>query len=127
VVAAEVKDLAQETARATSDISGRVEAIQADTTGAVAAIEEISLVIDRISDFQTTIASAVEEQTATTAEMSRSVSEAASGTGEIAHSITGVASAAGATSDGVAQTQEATAELARMSQQLSAIVSGFRL
>jgi methyl-accepting chemotaxis protein len=127
VVAAEVKNLAQETARATSDISGRVEAIQADTTGAVAAIEEISLVIARISDFQTTIASAVEEQTATTAEMSRSVSEAASGTGEIAHSITGVASAAGATSDGVAQTQEATAELARMSQQLSAIVSGFRL
>jgi methyl-accepting chemotaxis protein len=127
VVASEVKDLAQETARATQDISGRVEAIQADTTGAVTAIEEISLVISRISDFQTTIASAVEEQTATTAEMSRSVSEAASGTSEIAHSITGVASAAGATSDGVAQTQEATAELARMSQQLSAIVSGFRL
>jgi len=127
VVASEVKDLAQETARATQDISGRVEAIQADTSGAVAAIEEISVVIGRISDFQTTIASAVEEQTATTAEMSRSVSEAASGTGEIAQSITGVASAAGATSDGVAQTQEATAELARMSQELSAIVSGFRL
>jgi methyl-accepting chemotaxis protein len=127
VVASEVKDLAQETARATQDISGRVEAIQADTTGAVAAIEEISLVIGRISDFQTTIASAVEEQTATTAEMSRSVSEAAAGTNEIAQSITGVASAAGATSDGVAQTQDATAELARMSQQLSTIVSGFRL
>jgi methyl-accepting chemotaxis protein len=127
VVASEVKDLAQETARATQDISGRVEAIQADTTGAVAAIEEISLVIARISDFQTTIASAVEEQTATTAEMSRSVSEAATGTGEIAHSITGVASAAGSTSDGVARTQQATAELARMSQQLRGIVSGFRL
>jgi methyl-accepting chemotaxis protein len=127
VVASEVKDLAQETARATQDISGRVEAIQADTAGAVGAIEEISLIIGRISDFQTIIASAVEEQTGTTAEMSRSVSEAATGTNEIAHSITGVASAAGATSDGVAQTQEATAELARMSQQLSAIVSGFRL
>ena len=84
VVATEVKDLAQETARATEDISRRVEAIQADTSGAVAAIEEITSVIARISDFQTTIASAVEEQTATTAEMSRSVTEAATGTGEIA-------------------------------------------
>jgi methyl-accepting chemotaxis protein len=127
VVASEVKDLAQETARATQDISGRVEAIQSGTTGAVTAIEEISQVIARISDYQTTIASAVEEQTATTAEMSRSVSEAASGTNEIARSITGVAAAAGATSDGVAQTQAATAELARMSHQLSTIVSGFRL
>ena len=73
VVASEVKDLAQETARATEDISRRVSAIQADTEGAVVAIEEISRVIARISDFQTTIASAVEEQTATTAEMNRSV------------------------------------------------------
>ncbi|MGA5300478.1 methyl-accepting chemotaxis protein [Nucisporomicrobium flavum] len=90
VVASEVKDLAQETARATEDISRRVEAIQTDTTGAVTAIEEISRVVGRISDYQTTIASAVEEQTATTSEMNRSVSEAATGTGEIAQNITGV-------------------------------------
>jgi methyl-accepting chemotaxis protein len=126
VVASEVKDLAQETARATEDISRRVETIQADTTGAVEAIEQISLVISRISDFQTTIASAVEEQTATTAEMSRSVAEAASGTNEIAQSITGVASAAGATSQGVAETQQATLELSRMSQQLNTLVGSFR-
>ncbi|MCY1140936.1 methyl-accepting chemotaxis protein [Actinoplanes sp. Pm04-4] len=127
VVASEVKDLAQETARATEDISKRVEAIQADTSGAVAAIEEISLVIERISDFQTTIASAVEEQTATTAEMNRSVSEAASGAGEIAENITGVAEAARLTSQSVAETQEATADLARMSSELRSVVSAFRV
>ncbi|MDY7084556.1 MAG: methyl-accepting chemotaxis protein [Actinomycetota bacterium] len=127
VVASEVKDLAQETARATEDISRRVEAIQADTSGAVAAIEEISLVIERISDFQTTIASAVEQQTATTAEMNRSVAEAATGSGEIAQNITGVAEAARMTSQGVAETQQATAELARMSTELSGLVSTFRI
>ena len=126
VVASEVKDLAQETARATEDISRRVEAIQTDTTGAVTAIEGISAVIARISDFQTTIASAVEEQSATTAEMNRSVSEAASGTGEIAQNITGVADAARLTSQGVTETQQATAEMARMSTELSGLVSAFR-
>jgi methyl-accepting chemotaxis protein len=126
VVASEVKDLAQETARATEDISRRVEAIQVDTHGAVAAIEEISTVIERISEFQTTIASAVEEQTATTAEMNRSVGEAAGGSGEIAQNITGVAEAARITSQGVTETQQATTELARMSTQLSGLVSTFR-
>jgi len=126
VVASEVKDLAQETAKATEDISRRVEAIQADTSGAVAAIEGVSAVIARISDFQTTIASAVEEQTATTAEMNRSVAEAAIGTGEIAQNITGVAEAARLTSQGVTETQQATAEMARMSTQLSALVAAFR-
>jgi methyl-accepting chemotaxis protein len=126
VVASEVKDLAQETAKATEDISRRVEAIQSDTGGAVSAIEGISAVIARISEFQTTIASAVEEQTATTAEMNRSVAEAATGTGEIAQNITGVAEAARLTSQGVAETQQATAEMARMSTQLSALVAAFR-
>jgi methyl-accepting chemotaxis protein len=126
VVASEVKDLAQETARATEDISKRVEAIQTDTGGAITAIEEISRVIAQISDFQTTIASAVEEQTATTAEMNRSVTEAATGTGEIAENITGVAEAARLTSEGVTQTEQATTELARMSTDLTALVGNFR-
>jgi methyl-accepting chemotaxis protein len=126
VVASEVKDLAQETARATEDISRRVQAIQGDTRGAVSAIEEITQVIARISDFQTTIASAVEEQTATTNEMNRSVSEAASGTGEIAQNITGVAEAARLTSQGVTQSQQTTNELARMSSELTELVANFR-
>ena len=84
VVASEVKDLAQETARATEDISARVTAIQADTGTAITAIGEISEVIARISDYQTTIAAAVEEQTATTGEMNRGVTEAAGGVNQIA-------------------------------------------
>jgi methyl-accepting chemotaxis protein len=126
VVASEVKDLAQETARATEDISRRVQAIQADTTGAVTAIEGISTVIARISDYQTTIASAVEEQTATTAEMNRSVAEASTGTGEIAQNITGVAEAARITSQGVTEAQQTTNELARMSTELKTLVGNFR-
>jgi methyl-accepting chemotaxis protein len=77
VVANEVKELAQETAQATESIARRVRAIQSDTPEAVDAIERISSIMARISDRRTTIASAVEEQTATTSEMSRSVQEAA--------------------------------------------------
>jgi methyl-accepting chemotaxis protein len=126
VVAGEVKELAQETAKATEDIARRVEAIQGDTHGAVAAIGEISSIIASINDYQLTIASAVEEQTATTNEMSRSVAEAATGSGEIAVNITGVASAAAESSQTLNQMGDAVAELARMSENLRARVSGFR-
>ena len=87
VVAGEVKALAVETAKATDEIRARVTAIQADTGSAVTAIEEISQVIDRISELQSTIGSAVEEQTATTQEIARNVSEAAVGTSEIAENV----------------------------------------
>jgi methyl-accepting chemotaxis protein len=79
VVANEVKELAKETAKATEDISQKIETIQADTKHAVAAISEINGVINKINDYQNTIASAVEEQTATTNEISRNVSQAAKG------------------------------------------------
>jgi methyl-accepting chemotaxis protein len=127
VVANEVKDLAQETARATDDIARRVEAIQADTAGAVDAIGEISRIIAQINDYQVTIASAVEEQTATTTEMNRSVSEAATGSAEIASSIAGVADAAQATTNGVEESQRAVGELTRMSTELQTLVSRFTL
>jgi methyl-accepting chemotaxis protein len=126
VVANEVKDLAQETARATEDIAKRVQAIQTDTGGAVEAIARISEIISRISDYQTTIASAVEEQTATTGEMNRNVSEAASGSAEIATNITGVAAAAETTTAGVAQAQQAATELSHLSSDLRGLVSQFR-
>jgi methyl-accepting chemotaxis protein len=126
VVAGEVKELAQETAKATEDIARRVEAIQGDTTGAVAAIGEISHIIASINDYQLTIASAVEEQTATTNEMSRSVAEAATGSGEIAGNITGVAAAAAQSSQTLGQMGASIAELARMSEDLRARVANFR-
>ncbi|BCJ49549.1 methyl-accepting chemotaxis protein [Actinoplanes sp. NBRC 14428] len=127
VVASEVKDLAQETAKATEDISGRVTAIQADTGTAITAIGEIADVIARISDYQTTIAAAVEEQTATTGEMNRGVTEAASGVGDIAGGIDTLATAAAVTTESVADSRRAAAELARMSGELQALVGTFRV
>ena len=125
VVANEVKDLAQETAKATEDISRMIQAIQGDTAGAVDAIGQISAVIGQINDYQTTIASAVEEQTATTNEMSRSVAEAATGSTEIAANIIGVAQAAETTSHGVVDSQRAASELSQMSQELTSLVGRF--
>ncbi len=125
VVANEVKELAQETAKATEDIARRVEAIQLDTTGAVSAIGRISEVIGQINDFQLTIASAVEEQTATTNEMSRSVGEAAQGSGQIATNIGGVSGAADATREALGQTRSAVDELSRMAADLRTSVARF--
>ncbi|GAA2884351.1 methyl-accepting chemotaxis protein [Actinoplanes cyaneus] len=127
VVASEVKELSQETARATEDIGQRVAAIQTDTAGAVAAIEEISEIIGRINEFQTTIASAVEEQTVTTNEMSRNVSEAAEAGSRVADTITGVASSVQLTTVGVAEADRAATHLAGMSADLRRIVERFTL
>jgi methyl-accepting chemotaxis protein len=87
VVANEVKELARETASATEDISRRVEMIQSDTADAVSAIGEISYIISRINDFQLSIATAVEEQTANSAEMNRNVREASTGVAQISERI----------------------------------------
>jgi len=125
VVANEVKELAQATARATEDITRRVETIQGDTSGAVTAIGRISEIIGSINDFQLTIASAVEEQTATTNEMSRSVQEAAGGSTEIATNITGVSTAASSTTEALGQTRQAVDELSRMASDLRTTVSRF--
>ena len=126
VVANEVKELAQETARATEDIARRVETIQGDTRGAVAAIGEIDAVIRSINDYQLTIASAVEEQTATTNEMGRNVTDASSGTGQIAENIVGVSQAASSTSEAVAQAHAAVNEIARLTNDLRTAVGHFK-
>jgi methyl-accepting chemotaxis protein len=125
VVAGEVKDLARETARATEDIARRVQAIQVDTEGAVTAISQIEEIIRAINDHQGTIASAVEEQTSTTNEMSRSISEAAMGAGEIASNITGVATSARTTSEALRQVDQATDGLAQLATGLQNRVSAF--
>ena len=122
VVANEVKELAKETAKATEDISKRIEAIQGDTRGAVSAIGQISSTINQINDIQTTIASAVEEQTATTNEMTRNVAEGAKGTGEIARNISGVAKAAQDTTQGAARSLEASRSLTDIAAKLKQLV-----
>ena len=125
VVANEVKELAKETAAATEDIGQRIVAIQGDAQAAVHAIDDISGVIARISDIQNTIASAVEEQTATTNEITRHVAEAATGANEIAASITGVAQAAHDTSSGAASTQVSARDLAELADELNRSVMRF--
>ncbi|VAX29103.1 Methyl-accepting chemotaxis sensor/transducer protein [hydrothermal vent metagenome] len=127
VVANEVKDLANQTAKATEEISGKIGAIQADTKSSVDAIAEISEVINKINDISNTIASAVEEQTATTAEIGRNVGEAAKGTAEIAQNITGVAQAAESTTQGAADTQGASSELSKMATELQSLVGQFKV
>lgn len=126
VVANEVKELARETANATEDIGQKIEAIQTDTRAAVAALADISSIISQISEIQSTIASAVEQQSATTLEIGRNVAEASRGSGEIARNIQSVAQAATDTTMGASQTQSAAGDLARMAAELQKLVSRFK-
>ncbi|WP_369070536.1 methyl-accepting chemotaxis protein [Kineococcus terrestris] len=126
VVAGEVKELAQQTARATDDIAQRVVAIQADVDEAVAAIGSITGVIGDISDYQGTIAAAVEEQAATTQELSRSVGDVSRGATDIATAIDAVARAASVTGTGAADSERAVRELAAMASRMTASVARFR-
>lgn len=123
VVANEVKELAKETARATEEIGQKIEAIQTDTGAAVRAIAEVTHIITEVNDISNVIASAVEEQTATTAEIGRNVTEAAMGSGEIATSIAGVAHSAELTLTGAAQTQTAARSLSEMAAHLQRMAS----
>ncbi|MEH2069740.1 MAG: methyl-accepting chemotaxis protein [Nostoc sp.] len=125
VVANEVKELAKQTANATEDISQRIEAIQTDTTAAVQAITQITDIINQINDFQSTIASAIEEQTATTNEISRNIGEAAKGTSDIAKNIAVVALNTQNTTTGTSNTLQAATELSRMAVDLQKVVSQF--
>ncbi len=122
VVANEVKELANQTAKATEEISLKIEAIQSDTQQSVNAIHEISDVINQINDISNNIAGAVEEQTATTNEMSRNVTDAARGSREIAQNIAGVSSAAQSTTQAANDSQKAAMELSNLSAELQEIV-----
>lgn len=127
VVANEVKELAKETAKATGDISRRIETIQSDTGDAVEAIERIGATIQEIDAIQGTIASAVEEQTATTNEMARSVADASLGSTDIVRSVAVVSERAGASATGASEVLSASHELARMATELQTLVESFRI
>jgi methyl-accepting chemotaxis protein len=126
VVANEVKELAKETAKATEDISRKIETIQGDTGSVVEAIASISEIIGQISGIQNTIASAVEEQAATTSEIGRNVTEAARGSSEISENISSLAEAAASTASGATQTQSSASELAETAAQLQSVVAQFK-
>lgn len=127
VVAGEVKDLAEQTGEATSDISTRVASIQNDTAAAEAALNEITAVINQINETQTVIAAAVEEQTATVNEISSSVTNAAGGSQDIANQIGNVAQAAQENSIGVQNVLTELEAIVEISNQLNGIVTGFKL
>lgn len=127
VVANEVKELAKQTAKATEDISQKITAIQEDTKRAVESIGSITAVINQINDISSTIATAVEEQSATTNEMSRNVQEAAKGSGEISKNIQGVAAAAESTTHGAQDSLKAAEQLTEMSRELRNMVDQFKL
>jgi methyl-accepting chemotaxis protein len=125
VVANEVKELAKQTAQATEDISQKIEAIQGETKGAVQAIGQIAQIITQIDDVSNSIASAVEEQTATTNEIGRNIGEAARGSAEIARNVASVADAAQTGAQGATDTQKAARALAEMAAQLQGLVGRF--
>jgi methyl-accepting chemotaxis protein len=126
VVANEVKELAKETAKATEDISQKIETIQNDTGSAVAAIGEISNISNQINDYQSSIASAVEEQTATTHEISRSVQEAARGSESIASSVKAVAESVTGTKDGLVAANRSATGMAGSVRELTDSLNRFR-
>ena len=126
VVANEVKELAKETAKATEDIGQKIDAIRQVTQGAVEAIAQISKIIIQINDYQSTIASAVEQQSATAREIGLSGAEAARGSTEIARNITSVAQASRQAAEGAGNTQKAAGELARMASELQRLVEQFQ-
>ncbi|RZM07399.1 MAG: HAMP domain-containing protein, partial [Sphingomonas sp.] len=125
VVAAEVKALAEQTAKATSEISGQIAQIQASTGQAVASIGGMTGRIRQISDVATSIAAAVEQQGAATQEIVRNVGQAALGTAEVTGNIAGVAGAAEETGAAATQVLGAASELSRQSEHLAAEVDRF--
>jgi len=125
VVAGEVKTLAAQTARATSEISQQVTQIQTVTRDAVTAIHEISATVGTISEVSTAIASAVEEQQAATREISRNVEQAAAGTAEVARNVAGVTAAAGEAGDAAAEALTESQSLAKVSENLGAEADSF--
>lgn len=126
VVANEVKELAKETAKATEDISKKIEAIQSDANGSVDAIAEISAIIARINDAQSTSATAVEQQSATTVEIGRNAQQAADGSGMIAQNIATVASAARHTREQIVVSLSKTQRLGEMTAALAEAVAPFK-
>ena len=125
VVASEVKSLANQTARATEEISGQIQAIQRETQGAVGAIRGIADTVQQVSQIAASIASAVEEQTAATGEISRNVQQAAQGTAEVSRNILGVNQASAEAGQAASEVLQAANTLGSQAQSLGHSVDDF--
>jgi len=130
VVAAEVKALAEQTAKATGEISRQVDGIQKATGDSVSAIKEISATIGQMSEIASVIASAVEEQGATTQEISRNVQQAAHGTMQVSSNITdvqrGVEEAGSASSQVLSAAQSLSSESTRLKREVGNFLRSVR-
>jgi methyl-accepting chemotaxis protein len=126
VVATEVKDLAHETAAATDDIAHRIQTLQGDTHESVTAIGSIAEIIAQINEYQLGITAAVEQQSATMAEVSRSVSESSQASAGAGASIAAVALATDQTRRQLDEMAESISSLGRLSHDLEEAVSVFR-
>ena len=126
VVAHEVKELAQQTATATGDISSRITAIQTSSDRASSTVSDVAQIIERINEFQATIAAAVEQQTATTAEMQRTVHEAAASSTEIAANVAAIATAAQTSKTTIDASHGTVENLTTLSTELRQLVRQFR-
>jgi methyl-accepting chemotaxis protein len=125
VVASEVKALAEQTAKATGEISQQISGIQAATHESVNAIKEISGTIEKLSEISASIASAVEEQGAATQEISRNVQQAAQGTQQVSFNIVDVQRGAGETGSASSLVLSAAQSLSRDSDRLKLEVGKF--
>ncbi|MEI6872433.1 MAG: methyl-accepting chemotaxis protein, partial [Verrucomicrobiota bacterium] len=126
VVANEVKELAKSTSAATEDIAAKIETMQTNTANAVGAISTVGQIIEKISTLQHSISIAIEQQTMTTNEISRSIQDAAGGARQIDQSTSVVAQAAMNTTDGANQTKVAANELAQLSARLNMLIGQFQ-
>lgn len=125
VVANEVKALANQTARATEDISSQIAAVQTETSSAVAAIEEIAAIVSEVNEATASITQAVTEQNAATREIARNVREASAGSKEVSSNISGVTQAAQEAGAASEQVVTASRELAINSNRLSSEMDRF--
>jgi methyl-accepting chemotaxis protein len=125
VVASEVKNLANQTAKATEEIGGQIAAVQLGTEGAVKAIANVSGTIGEISSISSAIAVAVEEQSAATIEIARNVEEASSGTQTVSENIRSVEAATSETGSAVGEINDAATELSKQFEFLQAEVHKF--
>jgi methyl-accepting chemotaxis protein len=125
VVASEVKNLATQTAKATEEITGQIQAIQSATSDSVASIQEITGIIHQISQIASSIASAVEQQGAATQEIARNVQNAATGTQEVANNVGGVTEAAGETGSAATEVLSAANDLSRQAAALRGSATEF--
>jgi methyl-accepting chemotaxis protein len=123
VVANEVKELARQSATAAEDIRSRISTVQSDTAAAVSGVRQLTELVGRIDQCQQAIAAAIEEQTATTTELSRTVSEAAAGNRQSAAAVAELARAVVETRDATGRVQAAASELTRLGSELQVLVS----